>query len=78
MCSRFFLMGVSEEPFPGFIVAGYSSEADMAEEYSIHMRSLWHNICCLVQAIHELGVEPTFGSERTIGSDDELEQKLFA
>ena len=39
---------------------------------------LCHNICCLVQAIHELGIEPTFGSEGTFDSESELEPKLFA
>jgi hypothetical protein len=65
-------MGESGRPFLGFIVAGYSSKADSAEKHSIHMQGLCHNICCLVQAIHKLGVEPTFGS------DAELEPKLFA
>jgi hypothetical protein len=38
---------------------------------------LCHNICCLVQAIHELGMAPTFGSEATFDSESYLEPKLF-
>jgi hypothetical protein len=41
---------------------------------------LLHNGCnrCLVQAIDELGIEPTLGSGGTFDSEPELEPKLFA
>jgi transposase len=48
------------------------SKSDTGQINEALCKVLCHNICCLVQAIHELGIEPTFGSE------SELEPKLFA
>jgi hypothetical protein len=54
------------------------SKSDTDQISEALCKVLCHNIRCLVQAIHELGIEPTIGSERTIGSDAELEPNLFA
>jgi transposase len=54
------------------------SKSDTGQVNEALCKVLCHNICCLVQAIHELGIEPTFGSGGTFGSESELEPKLFA
>jgi transposase len=54
------------------------SKSDTDQIIEVLCKVHCHNIRCLVQAIHELGIEPTIGSERTIGSDAELEPNLFA
>jgi len=54
------------------------SKSDTGQVNEALCKVLCHNICCLVQAIHELGIEPTFGSGGTFDSESELEPKLFA
>jgi hypothetical protein len=54
------------------------SKSDTGQVNEALCKVLCHNICVLVRAIHDFGLEPTFGSERTLGSDEELEPKLFA
>jgi transposase len=54
------------------------SKSDTGQVNEALCKVLCHNICCLVQAIHELGLEPTFGSGGTFGSESEIEPKLFA
>ena len=53
------------------------SKSDTGQVNEALCKVLCHNICCLVQAIHELGIEPTFGSNETFGSESYLEPKLF-
>jgi hypothetical protein len=53
------------------------SKSDTGQVNEALCKVLCHNVSVLVKAIHDLGLEPTFGSERTFGSDDELEPKLF-
>lgn len=45
------------------------SKSDTGQINEALCKVLCHNICCLIQAIHELGIEPTFGSEGTFGSE---------
>jgi transposase len=54
------------------------SKSDTGQVNEALCKVLCHNICSLVQAIHELGVEPSFGSQGTFGSEPELEPNLFA
>ncbi len=54
------------------------SKSDTGQVNEALCKVLCHNICCLVQAIHELGIEPTFGSGGPFDSESELEPKLFA
>jgi transposase len=54
------------------------SKSDTGQVNEALCKVLCHNICCLVQAIHELGIEPTFGSEGTFSSELPVEPKLFA
>ena len=54
------------------------SKSDTGQVNEALCKVLCHNICCLVQAIHELGIEPTFDSGGTFDSESELEPKLFA
>jgi len=54
------------------------SKSDTGQVNEALCRVLCHNICCLVQAVHELGIEPTFDSGGAFGSEPELEPKLFA
>jgi transposase len=54
------------------------SKSDTGQINEALCKVLCHNICCLVQAIHELRIEPTFGSGGTFDSESELEPKLFA
>jgi transposase len=53
------------------------SKSDQGQVNEVLCKVLCHNICVLIQAMHELGVEPTFGSKRTFGSETSLEPKLF-
>jgi transposase len=54
------------------------SRSDAGQINEVLCKVFCHNICCLIQAIHELGIEPTFGSGGTFDSESELEPKLFA
>ena len=54
------------------------SKSDTGQINEALCKVLCHNICCLVQAIHELGIERTFGSGGTFDSETELEPELFA
>jgi transposase len=54
------------------------SKSDTGQVNEALCKVLCHNICYLVQAIHELGIEPTFGSGGAFDSESELEPKLFA
>jgi transposase len=54
------------------------SKSDTGQVNEALCKVLCHIICCLVQAIHELGIEPTFGSGGTFDSETPVEPKLFA
>jgi hypothetical protein len=54
------------------------SKSDTGQINEALCKVLCHNICCLVQAIHDLGIVPTFGSGDTFESESELEPNLFA
>jgi hypothetical protein len=54
------------------------SKSDTGQINEALCKVLCHNVCVLVRAIYDLGLEPTFGSKGTLGSDDYLEPKLFA
>jgi len=54
------------------------SKSDIGQINEALRKVLCHNIC-FVHGLHQtLGVRPTFGSERTIDSDNEREPQLFA
>jgi transposase len=36
------------------------SKTDVAMQNEVHCKILCHNICCVIQAMYELGIEPTF------------------
>jgi len=40
------------------------SKSDIGQLNEVLCKVLCHNLCVLIQAIHELGIEPTFGAER--------------
>ena len=42
------------------------SKTDVAMTNEVPCKILCHNICCLIQAMYELGIEPTFWAELTI------------
>jgi Transposase DDE domain len=54
------------------------SKSDTGQINEALCKVLCHNVCVLVRAIHDLGLEPTFGSRATSDSSDYLEPKLFA
>ncbi len=37
------------------------SKSDQGQVNEVLAKVLWHNICALIQAMHELGIEPGFG-----------------
>lgn len=53
------------------------SKSEWGQVNEVLCKVLCHNICVLIRATHELGVEPAFGSKRTFGSETSLEPKLF-
>ena len=42
------------------------SKTDMAMKNEVLCKVVCHNICCVISAIHELGIEPAFSSS-TVG-----------
>jgi len=44
------------------------SKSDIGQLNEVLCKVLCHNLCVLVQAIHELGIQPTFGAERLVAS----------
>jgi transposase len=52
------------------------SKSDAGQMNEVLCKVLCHNICVLVQATHALGVDPTFGSKRTFGSELPPESKV--
>jgi transposase len=57
--------------------ASVRGKSDVAQVNEVLAKVLCHNICVLVLAIRELGIEAAFGSKRTFGSESQLEPKLF-
>lgn len=45
------------------------SKSDVGQVNEALYKILCHNICVLVQCIHWLGIEPTFGAERTFRAE---------
>src|SRR5437870_13819466 len=45
------------------------SKSDVGQINEALCKVLCHNICALIQATHELGIEPTFGAKPTIGAE---------
>ncbi len=44
------------------------SKSDVGQINETLCKVLCHNICVLIQAIHELGIEPTFGAKPTFSA----------
>jgi len=42
------------------------SKTDVAMTNEVLCKILCHNICCLIQAMYELGIEPTFWEGNTL------------
>ncbi len=42
------------------------SKSKMAQTNEILCKILCHNVCCLIQSIYELGVEPNFGTDERL------------
>jgi len=40
------------------------SKSEIAMRNEVYCKILCHNICCLIQSIYELGIEPDFLPER--------------
>lgn len=57
--------------------ASVKGKSDTSQVNEVLAKVLCHNICVLILAMHELGLEPSFGSKRTFESDSRLEPKLF-
>jgi len=41
------------------------SKSKAAQTNEILCKILCHNVCCLIQSIYELGIEPTFWTEQS-------------
>ena len=52
-------------------------KSDVAQVNEVLAKVLCHNICVLILATRELGVEAAFSSNRTFSSESQLEPKLF-
>ena len=57
--------------------ASVRGKSDVAQVNEVLAKVLCHNVCVLILATRESGIEATFGSKRTFGSDSQLEPKLF-
>lgn len=44
-------------------VMSLSSKTKKAQVNELLCKILCHNLCCLIQSMHELGVDPTFWNE---------------
>jgi hypothetical protein len=53
------------------------SKSEWGQVNEVLCKVLAHNICVVIRATHELGIEPAFGSKRTFESELPLEPKLF-
>jgi transposase len=45
------------------------TKTDVAQLNEVLCKILCHNLCCVIQSMYELGVEPTFGSETSFDSN---------
>ena len=52
-------------------------KSEWSQVNEVLAKVLCHNICVLIRATHELGIEPNFDSKRTFGSETDLEPNLF-
>jgi transposase len=57
--------------------ASVRSKSEWGQVNEVLCKVLAHNVCVVIRATHDLGIEPTFGSKRTFGSETELAPKLF-
>jgi len=49
------------------------SRTDVAMKNEVLCKILCHNLCCLIQAMHELGIQPDFtGCTKTMAPAQEL------
>lgn len=48
---------------------GVRSKTDVAMQNEILAKILCHNVCCLVHAMYELGIEPNAGFQRSSGPE---------
>ncbi len=60
----------------GKLGSALRSKSDTGQINEVLCKVLCHNICVLVQVTHELGIDLTFGSKRTFGSEFAPEPKV--
>ena len=53
------------------------SKSEWGQVNIVLCKVMCHNICVVIRATHELGIDADFGSRRTFGSETPLEPKLF-
>jgi transposase len=56
--------------------ASVKSKSAWEQVNEVLCKVLCHNICVVIRAMHELGIEPEFGSMKSFGSETDLEPKL--
>ena len=48
---------------------GVRSKTDVAMKNEVLAKIVCHNICCLISAIHELGLDPVFWAGSTVAEE---------
>ncbi len=50
----------------------FDSKTETAARNEVLAKVLCHNICCLISAMHELGIEPVFGLDKPAQQNENL------
>jgi transposase len=45
---------------------GCRSKLDVAMKNEVLAKCLCHNLCCVIQSMHEFGIDPTFRAESSV------------
>jgi hypothetical protein len=51
---------------------GVRSKTDVAMKNEVLAKVLCHNICCLISAMYELGIQPDFGCTKSLAPAQNL------